>query len=411
MRRRSSLQRATITRLGHHGDGVAAGPLYVPRTLPEEVVEGEPVGDRLNVARIVEPSPYRVTAPCPHYNSCGGCSLQHAENGFVALWKAEVVRTALDAVDIRAPIRHIHTSPPFSRRRAVFSGRRTKKAASVGFHAPQSDQISVVTECLLVRPAISAIIPALAEIVRVAASRKGEVKLSVTDTETGLDLAITGGKDLDLALRQVLIQISLKAKLARLTWDEEVLATHAKPVLTFGTTSVTPPPGAFIQATAEGEAAIFAAVLEVLDGASDPVVDLFSGCGTLTFPIAQKFSVHAVEGEQEMLFALGEGWRKGSELKTVTTERRDLFRRPLLADELAKFGSAVIDPPRAGASAQTQELARSRISRIAFVSCNPTTFARDAAILIGAGFRMNWLDVVDQFRWSPHVELVAAFER
>lgn len=269
------MQRAAITRLGHHGDGVAAGPLYVPRTLPEEVVEGEPVGDRLTAVRIVEPSPHRVTAPCPHYRACGGCSLQHAKDDFVALWKADVVRTALNAVNIRAPIRHMHTSPPRSRRRAVFSGRRTKNAASVGFHAPQSHQISAVTECQLIRPTISAIMPTLAEIVRIAGSRKGEVRLSVTDTDSGLDLAVSGCKILDLAQRQSLVQLSLTGGLARLTCHEDVLVTHARPSLTFGTASVSPPPGAFIQATAEGEAAICAAVLEALEGTTGTVVDLF----------------------------------------------------------------------------------------------------------------------------------------
>jgi 23S rRNA (uracil1939-C5)-methyltransferase len=171
---------------------------------------------------------------------------------------------------------------------------------------------------------------------------------------------------------------------------------------------VVPPPGAFLQATQDGEEALQAAVSDAV-GSCDRIVDLFAGCGTFSLPLAQRAEVHAVEGSGDMLAALDAGWRSGIGLSQVGTETRDLFRRPLLADELARFGAVVIDPPRAGAQAQTRELAEAQVARIAAVSCNPATFARDAKTLTEAGYHLNWVQVVDQFRWSAHVELVAAF--
>jgi len=197
---------------------------------------------------------------------------------------------------------------------------------------------------------------------------------------------------------------------ARLSWDGETVATIQPPRVMFDGIAVTPPPGAFLQATAEGEAALRASVTEALGDAAT-IADLFAGCGTFALSLARGAQVHAVEGEASLVAALDAGWRQAQGLKTVSTEVRDLFRRPLLTGDLARFDGVVIDPPRAGAEAQMRELANSDVQRIASVSCNPVTFARDTAILIEGGFRLNWIDVVDQFRWSPHVELVASLER
>lgn len=401
--------RVLIERLGHHGDGIAPGPIFVPRTLPGEVVEGEIAGDRMTEARIIEPSPVRIKAPCRHFGGCGGCALQHARDDFVRDWKVEIVRGALEARGLPRPIRRVHTSPPKSRRRAVFSGRRTKKGATVGFHGAASDVIREVPDCLVVRPALSQALPHLAELVTLGGSRKGELRLTVTETETGLDVAVTGGKLLDLAQREALIAVGSKAGFARLTWDDDVLAEFRRPLLTLGRARIVPPPGSFLQATREGEAALLSSVLDAVSGTRDAVIDLFAGIGTFSLPLASDRAVHAVEGVAVMVAALDEGWRRAERLHAVTTETRDLFRRPLLADELSRFGAAVIDPPRAGAEAQTAELARAGLSRIAFVSCNPVTFARDAEILTKSGYSLDWIDVVDQFRWSPHVELAAQF--
>lgn len=399
-----------ITRLGHQGDGIAEGPVFAPRTLPGEVVSGTVTGDRLTDVRIVTPSDDRVAAPCKHYKSCGGCQLQHASDGFVATWKQEVVHSALTAQGIDAPIRAIHTSPPQSRRRATFTARRTKKGALVGFHARASGVIVEVPECLLIDPALRAAQPVVAALAMAGSSRKGELRATVTVSEVGLDIAVADGKPLDGPLRIALAQVAQQHGLARLAWEGEVVAMEVPPTQAFGRARVGPPPGAFLQATPQGEAALLGAVRDAIGNAAR-VVDLFAGCGTFALPLAQTAEVLAVEGEAEMLEALDRGWRMAPGLKKVTTEARDLFRRPMLPDELRHFDAAVIDPPRAGAQAQVAELAASGIPVIAFVSCNPVTFARDAKSLIDAGFAFDWLDVVDQFRWSAHTELAARFSR
>jgi len=195
---------------------------------------------------------------------------------------------------------------------------------------------------------------------------------------------------------------------ARLSWNGEVVGAETPPGQVFGKAAVVPPPGAFLQATREGEAALVAAVTEIVQGA-DRVADLFAGCGTLSLPLAGFAQVHAVEGDGEMLAALDAGWRKSSGLRHVSTETRDLFRNPLMTEDLARYDAVVIDPPRAGAAAQVSQLALSVIPRIAMVSCNPASFARDAKLLAAAGYTLDWVKTVDQFRWSSHVELVACF--
>lgn len=406
------MQEITIDRLGHQGDGIGAGPdgpVYVPRALPGETVTGAVDGGRMAAPRIVTPSAYRITAPCPHYAACGGCALLHADDGFVADWKLGVVHTALAAQGLEAPIRGIVTSPPRTRRRAALSGKRTKKGAVVGFHGRASGTVTAVPECRVMTEALTAALPLLEEITCTGGSRKAEITFHVIDTEAGLDIAARGGKPLDRAL---LIALSGFARrgIARLSWDGEVVVEPSAPSLRFGAARVSPPPGAFLQATAHGEAALLASVREAVGDVSH-VADLFAGCGTFALPLAATAEVLAVESDAAMLQALAAGWKHATGLKAVRTERRDLFRRPLMPDELEKFGAVVIDPPRAGAAAQVAELAIGGPARIAAVSCNPVTFARDAATLVNAGYHIDWIDVVDQFRWSPHVELAAQLHR
>ncbi|MBA84102.1 class I SAM-dependent RNA methyltransferase [Thalassobius sp. S69A] len=398
----------TITRLGHQGDGIAAGPIFAPLTLPGEVVTGTLSGQKLTDIRVVTPSSDRVSAPCRHFKACGGCQLQHASNDFVADWKVGVVRSALTAQGIETAFRPILTSAPGTRRRASFSARRTKKGAMAGFHARASDTIVAIPDCQLIEPALLAAVPVAEELAQIGGSRKGELSVLATMSEAGLDIAVTGGKPLDGQLRIDLAAQTEKHGLARLAWGDEVVAMRHPPVQNLGGVQVVPPFGAFLQATKDGEEALRSAVQEIVAGC-DPVVDLFAGCGTFALPMARAAEIHAVEGAPDMMAALDRAWREGTGLKRITHEARDLFRRPLLPDELAKFGAAVIDPPRAGAEAQVQELAQSGIPVIAFVSCNPVTFARDARILLAAGYRLNWVQVVDQFRWSSHVELVGSF--
>ena len=400
----------TIHRLGHLGEGIAPGPIYVATTLPGEVIEGEPVKDRIAGAKIVTPSVDRVKAPCPHFKSCGGCSLQHASDAFVAGWKADVVRKAVSAQGLFAEIIAVHTSVPRSRRRATLSARRSKKGAIVGFHARASDTIIEIPNCHLLHPDLMAAIPALEHLTVTGGSRKGEIAFTITRSANGIDVMATGGKPLDGPLRITLAGLVEQHQLARLSWEGEQIAERQPPTQVFGKAQVLPPPGAFLQATEDGQAALLKAVQAAI-GPAKHVVDLFAGCGTFALPLAQSAEVHAVESEQPMLAALDRGWRHTSGLKRVTTEARDLFRRPLLPDELKRYDAVVIDPPRAGAGAQMVELATSDVRCIVAVSCNPVTFARDAKILTDAGFTLNGIEVIDQFRWSPHVELVAGFTR
>ena len=401
-----------ILRLGHHGDGIAQGadgPLFVPRTLPGETVTGEVAGDRIPAPRIVTPSDRRVSPPCRHYRRCGGCSLQHASDDFVAGWKADLVRDALARAGLEAEIAGVETSPPESRRRAALAGVRTKKGALVGFHVAAGSEVVATPDCRILTPALRAALPLLEEVTRIAAPRGAEVTLHMTDTLSGIDLAIEGAKPFG---RDEMVALApLAARFARIAWNGEPALQQAPPQVALGPARVTPPPGAFLQATAEGQAALTARVTALLSGAR-AVLDLFAGCGTFTFPLAERAPVHAVEGDPALVAALLSGRDRASGLKAVTAEARDLFRNPVLAADMGRFDAAVIDPPRAGAQAQVAELLRAPdLARIAFVSCNPGTFARDAAALAGAGFRMGPVTVVDQFRWSPHVELVAGFER
>jgi 23S rRNA (uracil1939-C5)-methyltransferase len=404
----------TIDRLGHLGHGIAAnpgsGPIYVPGTLPGEVVEGTPDGDRLLDPKIITPSVSRVKPPCRHARACGGCQLQHASDAFVAGWKQEVVQNALAGQGLTADFLPLVTSPPNSRRRATLSARRTKSGVLIGFHARASDTIAEIPDCQLLHPGILAAFPGLQALVLAGGSRTMELSLQVTLTRGGPDVVVTGGKPLDAALRMDLARLVETHGFSRLTWDNETIALRDRPALTMGQASVVPPAGAFLQATAEGEAALLTAVRHAL-GPQKRVVDLFSGVGTFTLPLAEAMEVHAVEGDAAMTKALDLAARTTPNLHRISTETRDLFRRPLEPDELLTFTGAVIDPPRAGAEAQTATLATSKIPVIAAVSCNPVTFARDARALAAAGYRLDWVQVVDQFRWSTHVELVARFFR
>ena len=397
-----------IIRLGHRGDGIADGPLYAARTLPGEIVRGAVAGDRISDPKIVTPSPDRVTPPCRHFRRCGACALQHASDAFVAGWKAGIVRAALARAGIDAEVASVETSPPGTRRRAALAGRRTKKGAEVGFHVRAGGEIVAIPDCRVLVPDIVAALPVLEAVTRIAAPRGTAIALHITATETGLDLALETPRELGTAERVALA--SLAARFARITWNGESALQQAPPVIRLGAAPVTPPPGAFLQATAQGEAALVAAVANALDGAAR-IVDLFAGCGTFSFPLAERAPVHAVEGDRALVAALDGGARHATGLKAITTEARDLFRNPLLPDELARFDAAVIDPPRAGAAAQVAQIAASALPRLAFVSCDPGTFARDAATLVAAGFRMGPVTVVDQFRWSPHIELATHFTR
>ncbi|WP_147109763.1 class I SAM-dependent RNA methyltransferase [Tateyamaria sp. syn59] len=398
----------TIKRLGQQGDGIASGPIFAPMTLPGEVVSGVLDGALLTEVRIDTPSPDRVAPPCTHFRSCGGCQMQHASDALVSDWKRDIVTNALKIASLETDTRPTVTSPSHSRRRATFAARRTKKGAMAGFHGRKSDTIIAVPNCILVTPTVRAALPLCEELAVAGASRKAALSITVTDSAEGLDIAVSGGKPLDGPLRVALAGLCEQHRIARLTWEDEQIGMRVPPAQPVGVARVVPPAGAFLQATAHGQQTLTDFVRDVV-GPAKKVADLFAGCGTFALPLAETSEVHAVEGDRDMMAALDAGWRGATGLKRVTTETRDLFRRPLLPDELSKFDAVVIDPPRAGAAAQMAELARAQVPVIAHVSCNPQTFARDAETLCKAGYVLDWVQPVDQFRWSAHVELVGAF--
>ncbi|SFJ59330.1 class I SAM-dependent RNA methyltransferase [Celeribacter neptunius] len=404
------MERFEVVRLGHKGDGITTDGVFVEGALPGEIVEGTAENGRVRGAKIVAPSADRVKPACRHAKACGGCALQHVSDEFVAKWKSDFVASALEHQGISAELESILASPPQSRRRAIFHGRRTKKGVMLGLHARASDSLVPVPDCILMVPEIMVVYPKLEQLVLLGASRRAEMDITVIATETGLDISVENGKELTLDMRVDLGQFVRDLGLARLSWNGEDLAGEAQPYLRFGQARVVPPPGAFLQATKAGEAALVALMRRAVQG-SDRVIDLFAGCGTFSLPLAEETEVHAVEGLSDMLDALMAGWRRTEGLKPMTIETRDLFRQPVRRDELNRFDAAIVDPPRPGALAQCEEIVESRLKTLGYVSCNPITFARDAKTLIEAGFEIEWIVPVDQFRWSPHVELAACFRR
>lgn len=404
----------TIERLGHLGDGIAqgpAGPLFAPGLLPGEEAEGRLDGDTLAEIRILTPSADRVRPPCAHARTCGGCQLQHASDRFVADWKQGVVRQALLQQGLAAPFHGpVVTSPPGSRRRATLSGRKTKGGALVGFHARGRELIVPVPHCQLLHPDLMATLPALEALVVFGGSRSTEQALVVTRSLTGPDVAVTGGKPLDPMQKMELARLAERHGLARLSWDGEAVAQRVEPQVALGRARVGVPPGAFLQATEAGEAALVALVRAAL-GPQRRLADLFCGLGTFALPLAEETEVLAYEGDAALTGALDRAARATPGLRRIAVETRDLFRRPLEADELKGLTGVVIDPPRAGAEAQVHRLAAATVPVIAMVSCNPVTFARDARLLVAGGYVLDWVQVVDQFRWSVHVELVARFTK
>jgi 23S rRNA (uracil1939-C5)-methyltransferase len=403
-----------IQRLGAQGDGIAeheGQQVFVPFTLPGETVMAELDGERARLVEILNAAPDRAPPKCSQYGECGGCALQHLSDAAYASFKRDHLAMHLSYAGIKTEIAPTIIAPPHSRRRAVFAAHRKDGQIVIGFHGRRSHRIVPVTDCAVIRPALQALLPGLREIAALAAPPRDALQLAATETLTGIDLAINGASPkISADARALLVQAAARLNLARLSINGEVAMERVPPILRMGGIDVVPPPGGFLQATEESEAAMVRIVLEALAGATN-AVDLFSGAGTFTLPLAAHASVHAVEGEVAGLQALGRAVRKAPGIKPITTEKRDLFRQPLTQVDLSRFDAAVIDPPRAGAEAQTRELALSGIKRVAMVSCNAQTFARDLRTLLDAGFRIESLTPIDQFLWSPHVEIVAALKR
>lgn len=403
-----------IQRLGAQGDGVAdheGKQVFVPLALPGETVAAEINNDRATITEILNPSSERNPPRCAHYGDCGGCSLQHLSDTPYLAFKREQVVTALSFQKIDAQVAPILAISPRTRRRAVFAAHRVGKQIHIGFHGRRSHRIVPISDCAVITPGLLALLPKLEPIAAITAPSKDALAITATETITGFDIALSGvarGFPADSRVRAV--QLAGELGLARLSINGEVVMERTAPTLRAGNALLTPPPGGFLQACAESEATMLALVKEAV-GDARKVVDLFAGAGTFSLPLAATATVHAAESDEAALAALDRAARRAQGLKPVTTEKRDLFRRPLTRDELKRFDAAVIDPPRAGAEAQTRELAAAGVKRVALVSCNAQTFARDLSLMLAAGYKVTGITPIDQFLWSPHVEIVAQLRR
>jgi len=405
-------ERLVIDRVGHQGDGIAfAGgeQVYIPYTLPGETVEFSRSGDRGVCAKIISPSPDRVAPICPYFGTCGGCAMQHWRGENYRAWKRDLVVAALAHDGLEAPVSDLVDAHGAGRRRAVLHARRTREGVTVGFMAHRSHAVVAIDHCPVLAPALARVF-AIAERIAVEIATKDKpLDLQFTATDGGLDVDVRGSGPLDAAARSSLARIATEERLARLTRHGEIVAQLAEPVLRIGAARVALPPGAFLQATDAGENALAAIVGEAAKGAAK-IADLFCGVGTFALRLAASARVLAIDSDETAVAALARA-AKAPGLKPIESTHRDLFRRPLAASELKGFDAVVLDPPRQGAEAQARALARSAAPRLIYVSCNPASFARDAQILCDGGYRLTGVTPVDQFRYSPHVELVGVFDR
>lgn len=409
-----------IARLGGQGDGIAEsqeGQIFVPFTLPGDRVTAAVEKGRGTLISLVEPSPDRVTPPCPHFGpdsdeaGCGGCTLQHVADEVYRAWKRDLVVAALESRGIKADVAPLIACAPGARRRVVFAARRTDKGALLGFNRVSSHQIVSIGTCVVATARINQALPALRRLATVVAVGKEAFRFSVLDAVPGLDIAVDAPFKLKEPDRlRIITSVRAEAGVARLSFNGEILIEKQPPQLDFGAVTVNPPPGGFVQASHAAEIVMGDLVAGHLTN-SKRVADLFSGSGTFALRLARQSHVHAVEADGPSLTALDKAARRSQGLKPVSVEKRDLVRRPMMTAELKTYQGLVFDPPRAGAEVQAQEIARSTVSRIAAVSCNPVTLARDLEILIKGGYKIVSVTPIDQFLWSSHVEVVALMER
>jgi len=408
-----------IARVGGQGDGIAetpAGLVFAPLTLPGEMVRAEVKDGRAEGIEIVTASADRIAPVSPQYGDCGGCSLQHWASGPYLEWKREQVRLALAREAIETEIEATVAVPMGSRRRVALHARRTPEGrVIIGFKARKSWRLVEVTECPVADPRLVAAFPALTKIAAAFLEHpRSAPTLHVTWTLSGLDIDVTGverksgGLSRDRQMQA--IRAANEADVARLSLAGETLVMARQPRVMFGPATVPVPPGGFLQAVPEAELAMTSRAVAAVKGAKK-VADLFCGSGSFTFPLATVAPVLAADASAPGIAALKAGVGSAQGLRQITAEARDLFRRPLSPFDLKGCDAIVFDPPRAGALDQTQQIAGTKAGVVVGVSCNPTTFARDARVLIDAGFRLERVTPVDQFLWSAHVELVGVFKR
>jgi 23S rRNA (uracil1939-C5)-methyltransferase len=411
------VERLVIDRLGHRGDGIAdgpAGPLYVPDTLPGEIVEVEPVPgqpDRRHVLNIEKPSAQRVAPICPYFGICGGCALQHWNDASYRAWKRELVVTALRQTGIEAKVAELIDAHRDGRRRVVFHARHgTHDVLEVGFSAARAHHVIAIDRCPILAKSLDGALKAAWTIAELLGATRKPLDIQITATDAGLDVDVRGSGALTASTMTALARAAGQHNLARLTRHGELIAQARAPSLRMGAATVLLPPAAFLQATTEGEAVLSRLVLDACAGAKQ-VADLFAGVGPFALRLAATARVQAFDADEDAITALKRAAESTDGLKPVEVERRDLFTSPLSGAELARYDAVVFDPPRQGAQAQSRELAMSGVPIIVAVSCNAGTFARDLRQLIDGGYRLSTVTPVDQFRYSAHVEVVARLEK
>lgn len=410
-------ERLSISHVGHFGDGIADtanGPLYVPFALPGETVDVEPVSghsDRRHLIRVETPSAERIEPICPHFGVCGGCAMQHWDLARYQDWKRGLLVTALEQAGIEGPVDALVDAHGEGRRRMTLHARINQRGViEVGFSKSRGHQIVAIDKCPVLSPSLDRAIPAAWAIAEELQSAKKPLDIQITATDVGLDVDVRGSGTLNSKLSGNLARVADAKRLARLTRHGELVAQRAQPSIVIGKARVNLPAGAFLQATVAGETEL-AKRVEIYVGKAKTVADLFCGIGPFALRLAERARVFAADLDEPAVAALKQAAQMTSGLKPVDAEKRDLFRRPLAAPELNRFDAVVFDPPRQGAEAQSQELAKSKVPVVAAVSCNPATFARDARILIDGGYKLTAITPIDQFRYSPHVEIAARFER
>lgn len=410
-------ERLVINRLAHRGDGVAespSGPLYVPYTLPGETVEVERVPghpDRRHLLRVDVASPERIAPFCQHFGICGGCAIQHWTADRYRAWKRDLVVAALQQAGLDTPVAELIDAHGEGRRRATFHARSgTHDVIEVGFAALRHHHIVAIDHCPVLAASLDGAVAAAWAVAEVLEPQRKPLDIQVTATEAGIDMDVRGSGPLPPARMAELAGTANTHRLARLTRHGELIAQRSAPTVMIGRVRVTLPAGGFLQATAAGEQTLAQLAAEYI-GEAKAIADLFCGLGPFALRLAERARIVAFDADAAAVAALKAAAGTTSGLKPVEATARDLFRRPLVAQELKRIDAVVFDPPRQGAEAQARELTKSEVPIVVAVSCNPATFARDARILVDGGFRLTAVTPVDQFRHSAHVEIVAKFER
>jgi 23S rRNA (uracil1939-C5)-methyltransferase len=407
----SSVQELAIDRLGVRGDGVAnstEGPIFVPFALAGETVLANVEGNHGDLTVVLSASPHRIEPCCQYFSRCGGCAVQALRHEPYAAWKRSLVSAALENAGIRTPVAPLLDCHGAGRRRITLHTRNDGRRVRVGFMRARSHELIDIAQCPLLAPDLQPgpeIARAIAEILR---DLDRPLDIQITAAANGLDVDLRGCGPLALSDRERLTGVADTLTLARLSNHGSVIAVQRIPYVRMGKADVPVPPGSFLQATAAAEAEMARLVIAIV-GNAGRLADLYCGVGTFALRLAETAEVWAFDTHQPALHALAAARRATPHLRAVVAEARDLGRRPLLAADLSRFDALVIDPPRVGAEAQARQIAQAEVPVVAAISCNATTFARDAGILIAGGYALVSVTALDQFRFSPHVEIIGHF--